>query len=132
MPTTIDEEKFVAQETLDLSKPQGTAQGLPVKQIPHQEYPKCVYKHPVEPYREVLHRNTQHEVVERELLATEHLVHVCQHEQEFKKKLSEGWVAEPYIPQAPPDPTEHLYNKVTDEVVKRIGKKQSSDESDGK
>ncbi len=111
MPTTIDEEKFAGQETLDLSKPQGTAQGLPVKQIPHQEYPKCAYKHPVEPYREVLHRNTQHEVVERELVATEHLVHICHTEQEFKKKLSEGWVAKPYIPQAPPDPTESLYRK---------------------
>jgi hypothetical protein len=111
MPTTIDEEKFASQETLDMSKPQGTAQGLPVKQIPHQEYPRCVYKHPVEPYCEVLHRNTRHEVVDRELVATEHLVHVCQHEQEFKKKLSEGWVAEPYIPVAPPDPTEALYRR---------------------
>jgi predicted DNA-binding transcriptional regulator len=131
MPTTIDEEKFVSQETLDLSKPQGTAQGLPVKQIAHQEYPRCVYKHPVEPYREVLHRNTQHEVVERELVATEHLVHVCQDEQEHKKKLSEGWVEEPYIQQAPPDPTEHLYSKVTEEVEKRLGKKQSRDEGKG-
>ena len=109
MPTTIDEERFSSQETLDLSKPQGTAQGLPVKQIAHQEYPRCVYRHPVEPYREVLHRNVNHEVVERELVATEHLVHVCQHKDEFKRKLSEGWVAEPYIPQAPPDPTESLY-----------------------
>ena len=83
MPTTIDEERFSSQETLDLSKPQGTAQGLPVKQIAHQEYPRCVYRHPVEPYREVLHRNVNHEVVERELVATEHLVHVCQHKDEF-------------------------------------------------
>ena len=111
MPTAVDEERFNKQETLDLSKPQGTPQGLPVKQIPHMEFPKCVYKHPVKPYREVLHRNVNHEVVERELVATEHLVHVCQNEQEFKKKLSEGWTVEPYIPQTPPDPNEQLYRK---------------------
>jgi hypothetical protein len=128
MPQTIDEEKFEKQETLDMSKPQGTAHGIPVKQIPHMEYPKCVYRHPVEPYREVLHRNTSHEVVERELVATEHKVHVCQNAEEHKKKLSEGWVAEPYIPQAPPDPTEALYSKVTEEVTKRIGKKQATDD----
>lgn len=112
MPSTIDEEKFASQETLDLSKPQGTTHGLPVKQIPHQEYPRCVYKHPVEPFREVVHRNTQHEVVHRELVATEHLVHVCNSAAEHKKKLSEGWVEKPYIPQAAPDPTEQLYTKV--------------------
>ena len=111
MPQTIDEEKFASQETLDLSKPQGTAQGLPVKQIPHREYPKCVYKHPVEPYKEVLHRNVNHEVVHRELVATEHLVHVCANADEHKKKLKEGWVATPYIPVAPPDPSEQLYTK---------------------
>lgn len=120
MPFTIDEEKFQSQETLDLSKPQGTKQGLPVVQISHQEYPKCVYKHPVEPYREVVHRNVNHEIVHRELVATEHKVHVVQNAQEFKQKLKEGWVEEPFIPQAPPDPDEHLYTKVTDEVVKRI------------
>jgi hypothetical protein len=111
MPFAIDEEKFAKQETLDLSKPQGTQQGLPVKQIPHLEYPRTVYKHPLEPFREVLHRNASHEVVEREIVATEHLVHVVHNEQEFKKKLSEGWVVEPYIAQAPPDATEGLYTR---------------------
>ncbi len=111
MPTAIDEERFQHQETLDMSKPQGTTHGLPVKQIPHLEYPRAVYKHPTQPYREVLHRNVNHEVVERELVATEHLVHVCENAAEYKKKLSEGWVSDPYIMQAPPDPTEHLYGK---------------------
>lgn len=129
MPTSIDEERFRSQETLDMSKPQGTAQGLPVKQIPHQEYPKCAYRHPVTPYREVQHRNVNHEVVHRELVATEHQVHVCLTAQEFREKLSKGWVAEPYIQQAPPDPTEHLYTKVTDEVAKRMGMGQALDPS---
>jgi hypothetical protein len=111
MPLVIDEEKLAKMTVLDLSKPQGFAGGLPVKGIPHYEYPRCVYRHPVEPYREVVHRNANHEVVHRELVATEHQVHVCQNEQEFKKKLKEGWVADPYIAQAPPDPTEHLYRK---------------------
>lgn len=121
MPTAIDEEKLATMKVLDMSKPQGYAQGLPVKHIPHQEYPRCVYRHPVQAYREVLHRNVNHEIVDRELVATEHLVHVCHSEQEHKQKLSEGWFEEPYIPQAPPNPTEHLYTKVTDEVLKRIG-----------
>lgn len=119
MPSTIDEEKFASQKTLDLSKPQGTAQGLPVKHIAHQEYPRCAYRHPVVPYREELHRNAQHEIVHRELVATEHKVHVCHTKAEFEQKLKEGYVAEPYIPQAPPDPTEHLYETVANEVEKR-------------
>ena len=110
MPQTIDEEKFAAQETLDMTKPQGSAQGLPVKQIAHAEYPRCAYKHPVAASREILHRNAQHEVVHRELIATEHLVHICQNDTEFRKKLKEGWRAEPYIMQAPPDPTMDVYN----------------------
>ncbi len=117
MPTAIDEEKFSKQETLDLSKPQGTVHGIPVKQIPHRDYPRCVYRHPVQPYREVLHRNVNHEIVERELVATEHLVHVCHTEEEFKKKRSEGWVIKPYIPQAPPDPTEDLYRQAEKAVA---------------
>lgn len=114
MPQAIDEERFTSQETLDLSRPQGTPQGLPVKNIPHQEYPRCVYRHPVEPYREVVHRNVNHEIVHRELVPTEHLVHVCANAEEHKKKLSEGWVDKPYIPQAPPDPLEALYSKRAD------------------
>ena len=110
MPQTIDEEKFADQETLDMSKPQGTAQGIPVKQIAHAEYPRCVYKHPVKPYREVLHRNVRHEVVDRELVPTEHLVHICQNDAEFKAKVKDGWRKEPYIMQAPPDPAMDDYN----------------------
>lgn len=111
MPLRIDDESLQDQVTLDLSKPQGTPQGLPVVQISHQEYPRCVYRHPVEPFFEVQHRNVNHEVVHRELVASEHQVFVCQNEMEFKGKMSQGYKREPYIPQAPPDPTEHLYRR---------------------
>ena len=123
MPTTIDEEKFASQETLDLSKPQGTAQGLPVKQIVHQEYPRCIYKHPNSPFRVQEHRNVNHEIVHREILATEHRVHVVHSKAEHQQKLTEGWRNEPYIPQAPPDPSEDLYNEVlTEAAAKGKGK----------
>lgn len=111
MPFTIDEDRFDKQETLDMSKPQGTTHGLPVKHIPYLEYPKAIYQHPVEPFFEVLHRNVNHEVVHRELVPSEHRVHICADEREFKAKLKEGWVVEPYIPQAAPDPMEHLYRR---------------------
>jgi|SRR5215469_14276284 len=110
MPLAIDEEKFAKQQTLDMSKPQGTPQGLPVKHIPHAEYPRCVYRHPNEPFHEVLHRNANHEVVHRELVPSEHLVHMCQNKAEFEAKRREGWRVDPYIAQAPPNPTEHLYS----------------------
>ncbi len=111
-PMEIDEEKFKSQETLDLTKPQGTAQGLPVKQILHQEYPRCVYRHPNGPYKVVEHRNVNHEIVHREVVATEHKVHVCLNKAEFEAKTKDGWVTEPYIQLAPPDPDDELYAKV--------------------
>ncbi len=109
MPLTIDEEKLSKMQTLDMSLPQGSPHGIPVKAIPHLEYPRCVYKHPVETFREVIHRNVNHEVVHRELVPTEHRVHVCHSKAEYDKKISEGWTDKPYIPQAPPDETDALY-----------------------
>ncbi len=117
MPTGIDEKQMGKQETLDLSRPQGTPHGLPVKQIPHQEYPRCVYKHPVSPFREVFHRNVNHEVVHREVVATEHKIYICQSEAEFKKKLAEGYITKPYIPEAPPDPDDVIYRASEKETM---------------
>lgn len=127
MPMTIDEERLATQTTLDVSRPQGSESGLPVKHIPHREYPRAIYRHPVEPYREVAHRNANHEVVHRELVATEHKVHVVHSREEHERKLKEGWVNEPYIPQAPPDPDEHLYAKVTDEVERRQARRKQQE-----
>lgn len=114
MPFAIDEEKFSKQETLDLSKPQGTPQGLPVKQIGHLEFPRAVYKHPVEPYRRIEHRNVQHEIVQVETVPTEHLVHICADKKEFDAKIKQGWMKEPYIPAPPIDQTAHLYEEAAE------------------
>jgi hypothetical protein len=109
MPFAIDEAKFAKQDTLDMSAPQGTAHGLPVMSIPHMEYPRCIYKHPAEPFRKVLHRNAMREIVQTEMLPTEHLTCAVQNEEELDAKLAEGWVLEPYIPKAPQDPDAKLY-----------------------
>jgi hypothetical protein len=120
-PTAIDDEKFASQETLDMSKPQGTPHGLPVKQIPYAEYPRVVYKHPNQPFRVEEHRNVNHEIVHREVVATEHRVHVVHTKAEHEQKTAEGWRNDPYIPQAPPDPTDDLYGEV---LAENTGKKQ--------
>lgn len=131
MPTAIDEGKFASQETLDLSKPQGTAQGLPVKQIPHQEYPRAIYRHPNAPFYVEEHRNVNHEVVHREVKSSEHRVHVCHSKSEHELKLKEGWKNEPFIQLAPPDPMDDLYAEVIAEDIARKGgrKKQGPEES---
>lgn len=126
-PTAIDEERFGKQETLDLSKPQGTAQGLPVKQIPHQEYPRVVYKHPNAPFYVEEHRNVNHEVVHREVKSSEHRVHVCHSRAEHERKLEEGWQNEPFIQLAPPDPMDDLYAEVIAEDISRRSGKQPAD-----
>lgn len=123
-PISIDEEKFASQETLDLSKPQGTAQGLPVKHIPHQEYPRAVYKHPRSPFFVEEHRNVNHEVVHREVKSTEHRVHVVHSKAEHEDKLADGWKNEPYIQVAPPDPMDDLYGEViAADVARKSGGK---------
>ncbi len=124
MPLTIDEEKFASQETLDLTKPQGTAHGLPVKQIAHAEYPRCVYKHPNKPFYVVEHRNANHEVAHREIKSAEHRVHVCLSRAEHEHKLADGWVEHPYIQLAPPDPMDDLYAEViAEDVARKAGSK---------
>jgi hypothetical protein len=122
-PTAIDEAKFATQETLDMSKPQGTPQGLPVKQIPIAEYPRAIYKHPISPFYVEEHRNVNHEVVHREVKSAEHRVHVVKNEEEHKQKLAEGWRNEPFLQQAPPDPMDDLYAEViADDVARKSGK----------
>lgn len=107
-PLAVDEEKMRTLEKLDLSKPQGYPGGLPVKVIPHAEFPRILYKHPKEPFRKIEHRNAQHEVVDVETVPTEHLTRQVS-EEELTQALKEGWVKEPYIPKPAPDPLAHLY-----------------------
>lgn len=107
MPFAIDEAKMQQGSTeqilsLDPAKP-------PVKSIPHQEFPRAVYKHPREPFLTVEHRNAKHELVEEELVPAEHLSKVVT-ESELAAALADGWVKEPYLPKAPPDRNAHVYD----------------------
>lgn len=111
MPQTVDLEKMKTQMTFDVSAPSGSPTGIPMVQIPHQDFPRVVYKHPSEPYRTIIHRNAKHEVVEEEIVATEHLSLVVADEAGLKKALAEGYELKPFVPQALPDPDAHLYAK---------------------
>jgi hypothetical protein len=133
MPHTVDTERLQKDtprgpkvEKLDMSKPQGMTGGLPVLQIPHYEFPRTVYKHPKEAFRKVEHRNTMHEVVDVEVVPTEHLVrivacpehlgrdgvaHCDKCKAELEKALTEGWSLKPYIPKPAPDPVAYLYEE---------------------
>lgn len=108
MPFAVDDEAMTdrpgkaAIVSMDPAKP-------PVKQIPHAEYPRVVYRHPKEPFKVIVHRNTQHEIVEEERVPSEHLSKVVNDAKELAVALKDGWVKEPYIPQAPPDPNANLY-----------------------
>ena len=106
---TIDNERMKTQTTLDMSKPPNSPQGLPVTQIPVAEFPRVLYKHPARPWRKIEHRNAQHEVVQTEMVATEALTCIAHSKEQMAQKLKEGWTAEPYIQQAPPDPDAALY-----------------------
>lgn len=128
MPFTIDVEASKKQMFLNVMRPQevvprqpdGTLRdgwagtisgGLPVKQIPHAEFPKVVYMHPNEPWEEIEHRNDRFEVVSTDLIPTEHLAKHVHNETELKAALETGWVEQPYIQQAPPTKKDDLYSK---------------------
>ena len=83
----------------------------PLVPIPHMEYPRVVYMHPNEPFRTIEHRNDDFEVVGTERVPTEHLSKKVANEVELKAALDEGWVKEPYIQKAPPNPNAGLYGK---------------------
>lgn len=108
MPFAVDDDKLQGKEegkllTLDPAKP-------PVKAIPHQEYPRCVYKHPNEKFVTIEHRNTRHEVVEEEIVPAEHITKIVNDKAELDKALADGWVLEAYVPEAPPDRNAGLYD----------------------
>ena len=115
MPFAIHEEAVKKQMSHIVGRPQeqvpevlpenwqGTiGQGLPVKQIPHLEFPRVIYMHPNEPLQEIEHRNDKFELVGTEVVPTEHLTKLVQNEAELDAALAEGWVKEPYIPKAAP------------------------------
>jgi hypothetical protein len=111
MPQAIDEDRFRQKPgqdgegvlvSMDLHKP-------PVKNIPHAEFPRVVYKHPKEPFSTIEHRNAKHEVVHEEVVPNEHLTLVVNDKSGLKEALENGWVKEPYIPQAPPSKKASIY-----------------------
>jgi hypothetical protein len=137
MPHAIHEAALKKQMHYNSSRPQeavpevlpenwtGTPQqGLPVLQIPHFEFPLCLYMHPLVPARKVIHRNDRQEVVHEELVPLEHLTKVVGCEAHIKSggprdcpdcnasleaALAEGWVKEPYIPKPAADENLGLY-----------------------
>ncbi len=126
MPFTIDEEAAKKQMSLHIMRgqetvprqPDGTLRegwsgttsgGLPVRQIPHLEFPRVVYMHPNEPLEEIEHRNDKYELLGTEVVPTEHLTKIVHNETELKAALSDGWVKEPYIPAPPPPKSAGLY-----------------------
>jgi hypothetical protein len=113
-PFTIDEAKMQGKPepgqdsevlvSLDPHKP-------PVKAIPHMDFPRVVYKHPREPFKTIEHRNARHELVEEEVIPTEHLTMRVDDKRALEKALKEGWVMEPYIQETPPDKNADLYGR---------------------
>lgn len=113
-PFAIDEDRMQSKPTpgqdsqvlvsLDPHKP-------PVKPIPHMEFPRVVYRHPLEPFTTIEHRNARHELVEEEVLATEHLTMSVADKKELDKAIKEGWTTEPYIQQALPNRKPDLYGR---------------------
>ena len=109
MPHTIDIDKMQKQVTFDVSAQQGTATGIPVKQIPFLEFPKVVYKHPKQAFRTIFHRNDKQEVVREEVVANEHLTKLVQDKKELKAALDEGWNEKPYIPEPVKEAVDEIY-----------------------
>lgn len=89
---------------------QGTSSGgLPVKQIPHLEFPRVMYLHPNEPFEEIEHRNDKFEVVSTDVVPTEHLTKIVNSEEDMQTAMVEGWLKEPYVPKPAPARTVGLY-----------------------
>ena len=83
----------------------------PVKAIPFMEYPRCIYKHPKEPYKIIIHRNAKHEVVDEERVPSEHLTRVVADKKELAEALKDGWALDAYVPAGPVDPNANLYSE---------------------
>jgi hypothetical protein len=126
LPYTIDEEAAKKQMQLNITRGQevvprqpngslregwlGTVNGgLPVKEIPHLEFPRVVYLHPNRPFRELEHRDTNHRLVDTELVPTEHVTKIVNTEAELKAALADGWQTKAYIPSAPEKTDADLY-----------------------
>lgn len=122
MPFTVHEEAMRKQMYVNVMRPQETVaadlpkefsgtlnQGLPVKEIPHMEYPKCIYMHPNKPTKVIEHRSADHELLGTETVQTEHLTKLVNSPEELTQALKDGWVKHPYIASPLPKPDADLY-----------------------
>jgi len=122
MPFQIHEAAIKKQMNWIVSRPQEqvpevlpenwqstTGQGLPVKQIPHLEFPRVVYMHPNEAFETIEHRNDKFEIVSTDTIPTEALTKTVNNDAELKAAMDEGWVKEAYIPKAAPTKNAGLY-----------------------
>jgi hypothetical protein len=129
MPFEIHEEAFRKATEINVMRPQeavpdplpdnwsGTPnRGLPVRQIPHNEYPRVVYKHPKVLFKEKEHRNANFELVYVERIPTEHKSKLVKDEEELKQALAKGWRKDPYIPAPPPKPDAGIYDDDDEDV----------------
>lgn len=73
----VDQEAIDKAKILDIAKP-------PMKTVPHQEFPKMVYKHPKDK-------------------AQEHKTRIVADAAELAAALKAGWLQKPHIPAAPPE-----------------------------
>ena len=81
----------------------------PTKEIPFIEFPRVVYKHPKEPFYKVEHRNNLREIVQTEMLPSEHQALLINNKKELEKAEKDGWVLNPYVPPPLPDHKAELY-----------------------
>jgi hypothetical protein len=136
MPFAIDEKATRKMMTWNTSRkdelapdplPEGwlgtVGGGLPMKQIPHWEFPIVLYLHPTRPFREIEHRDANFALVATERVATEHLarsINCAAHvsggpascpdcKAQLDAAVAEGWTRTPYIPAAPEKPDSDLY-----------------------
>jgi hypothetical protein len=96
MPKEVDVEAMKELKMLDLSKP-------PMRDIPHMEFPKCIYLHPKDKYRVIRRKDDRGNVVEEYKEPTTHKSKVVADKAELDKALKSGWKREPYLPVAVPD-----------------------------
>jgi len=100
MPRAIDEDAIKAATTLQIEK-------MPTKEIPHQEFPKVVYKHPKQPFRTEIHtiQGREQEVQ----VALEAKTRVVGDKRELKQALDEGYTEQIYVAPATPEPSDAEY-----------------------
>ena len=77
MPYAIDEDKLNSDsmKVMDINNP-------PVKNIPHEKFPKLVYLHPKDKTKE-------------------HLTKIVKNDDELKAAMKQGWQIKPHVPQEP-------------------------------